>query len=117
MKVGNKDAGKLPGYAKIYLATTKRASDYLTGILRNPSFLSEYHGNVSVILGLCFWMMCLILCGMAFQKFLTDLKLEDYKQQYIHNDIPLPNIAFQNMGLECPDHRAHVVVAGDETVI
>ena len=117
MKVGNKDAGQLPGYVKMYLATTKRTSDYLTGILRNSAFLSENHGNVSMMLGLCFWIMCLILCGLAFQKFLTDLKLEDYKQQYTYNDIPLPKIAFENIGLECPDRQAHVVVAGDETVI
>ena len=117
MRVGNKGAGQLPGYAKMYLIATKHTGDYLTRVLPSSSFLSEHHAKVSVMLGMCLWIICFMLSGMSFQKFLTDLKLEDYKQHYNHNDIPLPKTAFQNMSFECPDRRAHVVVAGDHTVI
>ena len=117
MKVGTKGAGQLPSYAKMYLVASKHAGDYLTRVLPSSSFLSQHHAKVSVMLGMCLWIICLMLSGLSFQKFLADLKLEDYKQQYTHNDIPLPKTAFQNMGFECPDRLAHVVVAGDHTVI
>ena len=117
MKVGRKAVEKLPVYLKVYLAASKQAGDYLTGVIRNSIFRSEHQGGVGLMIGLCAWIMCLTLSGLAFQKLLTDLKLEKYKDQYIYYDTALPTLTFQNIGLECPDRRAHVVVAGDETVI
>lgn len=117
MKVGKKDDGKLPVYCKLYLAAFKQAGDCLAGVIRNSIFRSKYQGRVGLMAGLCAWIMCLTLSGVAVQKFLTDLELEKHKKQYIYHNTALPTKAFQNIGLECPDRRAHVVVAGDGTVI
>lgn len=103
MKVGNKGSKQLSRGFRVYLTASKLVADSLIGVPRKR-----------MIVILCVWVLCVTAGGLAFLSLSKELKIEKIKKQYEYHDAALPQLTFQEVGLQCPDQGELVVVAGDE---